>query len=131
MSKAQKIALFLLRVGLGWLFFYAGITKLINPNWSAAFYLKDAHTMGFFYAWLMTPAILPIVNFLNAWGLTLLGIALMAGVFVRLSAWCGIALMLLYYFPILQFPYPNANSYIVDEHIMYSLVLVTLATFKA
>lgn len=131
MSKSQKIALFILRVVFGWMYLYAGITKLINPNWSAAFYIKDAQNFAGFYQWLMTPNILPIVNFLNEWGLTLLGVALIFGVFVRLGAFLGALLMLLYYFPILKFPYPNPHAYIVDEHIIYIAALAVLAFFKA
>ena len=38
----QKISLFFLRVFLGGLFFYAGITKVLDPSWTAAGYLKGA-----------------------------------------------------------------------------------------
>ncbi len=118
MSKSQKIALLILRISLGWMYFYAGVTKLIVPNWSAAFYFKDAQTFAGLYKLFLNPNILPIVNFLNEWGLTLLGIALILGIFVRLSSILGIMLMILYYLPILKIPYPNAHSFIVDEHII-------------
>lgn len=130
-SGEQKISLFLLRVSMGWLFFYAGITKVLNPEWSAAGYLRGAKTFTDFYQWLLQPNILPVVNFMNEWGLTLLGISLIAGVFVRLSSFLGAFLMLLYYFPMLDFPYPNGYSFIVDEHIIYISVLLLLASFRA
>ena len=131
MEQVQKISLFFLRVSLGWMFLYAGITKILNPEWSAAGYLKGAKTFAGFYQWLTQPEILPIVNFINEWGLTLLGASLILGIFVRLSGVLGAALMAMYYFPILQFPYPNAHSYIVDEHIIYAAVLLFLAVIKA
>lgn len=131
LSKGQKVVLFLLRVSLGWLFFYAGVTKLFDPGWTAAGYLQGAKTFGWFYEWLLTPNVLPIVNFLNEWGLTLLGVSLILGVAVRLSAMLGALLMLLYYFVILDFPYPNAHSFIVDEHIIYALALLLLACVRA
>ena len=130
-DKFQKISLFLLRVGTGWLMFYAGITKILNPAWSAAGYLKGAKSFVGFYNWLSQPDILPVVNFINEWGLTLLGISLILGIGVRLSSILGGVLMLLYYFPILDFPYPNPHSYIVDEHIIYILVLLFLAAVRA
>ena len=130
-TSAQKITLFLARVALGWLFFYAGITKVLNPNWSANGFLVGAKTFGAFYQSLTTPNIMPFINFINEWGLTLLGISLILGIFVRLSSIFGAVLMLLYYFPILQFPYPNANSYIVDEHIIYALILLFFAALRA
>ena len=131
MAQFQKVSLFLLRVSLGWMFFYAGITKILNPEWSAVGYLKGAKTFAGFYQFLTQPGILPITNFVNEWGLTLLGISLIFGVFVRLSSILGAALMLLYYFPILDFPYPNAHSFIIDEHIIYALALTLLAPWRA
>jgi thiosulfate dehydrogenase [quinone] large subunit len=131
MSKIQKISLLALRLVLGWMFFYAGVTKILDPSWSAAGYLKSAATFGGFYSWLAGPSLLPLTNFVNAWGLTLLGVALILGVFVRLSAAGGMLIMLLYYLPILKFPYPNPHSYIVDEHIIYIAALLVLAAFRA
>ena len=131
MTKSQKISLFLLRLSLGWMFLYAGITKIINPEWSAAGYLKGAKSFIWFYQWLLNPGILPIVNFINEWGLTLLGISLILGIMVRLSSILGALLMLLYYFVILDFPYPNLNSFLVDQHIIYAFVLLFFANLRA
>lgn len=116
---------------MGWMFLYAGATKLMDPNFSAAGYMNAAKTFPGLYQWLASPSMLPAVNFLNAWGLTLLGIALILGVCMRLSSTLGAVLMLLYYLPILQWPYPNTHAYIVDEHIIYIFGLLTLAAFNA
>lgn len=131
MTQFQKISMFLLRVLMGWLMLYAGITKIFNPEWSAAGYLNNAKTFTGFYQWLMSPALLPLVNFMNEWGLTLLGAFLIFGVFVRLSSIFGAILMLLYYFPVLDFPYLNNHSFLVDEHIIYALVMLLLASLRA
>lgn len=127
----KQISIFLLRVSLGWLFFWAGITKVLNPAWSAAGYLQGAKTFPEFYQWLAQPGLLPTVNFLNEWGLTLLGVSLILGVFIRLSSILGSVLMLLYYLVIFQFPYPNPQSFLVDQHIIYILTLQALASLKA
>lgn len=129
--RGRRFSLFLLRISLGWLFFYAGVTKLLNPDWTAAGYIKGAKTFVPFYEWLLTSSILPIVDFLNEWGLTLIGISLMLGVMVRLSSILGAVLMLLYYFVALDFPYPNEHSFLIDEHIIYAVALVVLAYFRA
>src|SRR3989338_11427456 len=131
MTYFQKVSLFLLRVSLGWMMLYAGITKIADPGWSAAGYIRGAKMFPGFYQWLLNPQILPIVNFANEWGLTLLGISLILGVFVRLSSLLGAALMLLYYFPILDFPYPSPNSYIVDQHVIFIFVLALFAAMRA
>jgi thiosulfate dehydrogenase [quinone] large subunit len=130
-NRSTSFLFFLLRLSFGWLFFYAGITKVLNPAWSAAGYLQGATTFPEFYAWLLRPEILPYINFLNKWGLTLLGVSLIVGLFVRWTALGGAALMLLYYFPILDFPRVGDHSYLVDEHIIYALALLLLAAVRA
>src|SRR3989344_2640222 len=115
---------------MGWLMFYAGITKVIDPTWSAAGDLKGAKLFAGFFNWLLQPGILPTVNFINEWGLTLLGVSLILGAFVRFSSLLGALLMLLYFLP-LGLPYPNPHSYIVDEHVIYMLVLLVLAAISA
>lgn len=124
MLKKQKVTLFLLRLGLGWLFFYAGITKVIDGGWSAAGYLTHASTFSGFYGWLASPGILPVTNYVNEWGLTLLGVSLILGLFVRVSSILGGLMMVLYWFPILAFPKVGEHSLLVDEHIVYTLVLL-------
>jgi len=131
MTSFQKISLALLRVSLGWFMFYAGVTKVLDPAWSAGGYLKGAKNLAGFYQWLANPDILPAVNFINEWGLALLGVSLILGIAVRLSSVLGAILMLLYYVPILDFPYPNAHAYIVDEHIIYIFVLLFFAASRA
>lgn len=131
MTQSQRVTVVALRLSLGWLFFYSGITKVLNPEWSAAGYLQGAKTFTPLYQWLLQPEVLPVVNFLNEWGQLLLGIALLLGVFVRLSGVLGVILMLLYYLPVLDFPYIGRNAFIVDEHVIYALALLVLATFRA
>lgn len=130
MTTFQKLLLLVLRVSFGWLFLYAGVTKLLDPAWTAEGYIKSAKSLIWFYGLLLQPSVLPLVNFVNEWGLTFLGLSLIFGVFVRFSSLLGAALMLLYYFVILEFPYPNPHSLIVDEHIIYALLLICFATFR-
>ena len=130
MSQSQRLSLLALRLVLGWMYFYAGITKVLNPDWSAAGYLKGAKMFTGLYQWMLGPSILPVVNFLNEWGLLLLGVSLLLGVFVRASTVLGVLLMVLYYIP-LGFPYPNSHAFIVDEHVIYSAGLILLFAFNA
>jgi len=53
------------------------------------------------------------------------------GIFVRLSSKLGAILMLLYYIPILKFPYVGTHSFLVDEHIIYVFLLLLLGELKA
>lgn len=131
MTLFQRISIFLLRVATGGMFFYAGITKVMDPAWTAAGYIKAAKTFPQFYQMLLDPRYIEWVDFINVWGLTILGAALILGIGVRLVSFFGIVLMILYYLPILQFPYAGAHSYIVDEHIIYSLVLFFFIAIRA
>ena len=130
MTSLQKFFLFVSRITVGWMFFYAGITKVLNPQWSAEGYLKGAKAFTWFFQIILDPSVLPIVNFMNKWGLTLLGISLILGLFVRFSSLLGVLLMILYYIA-LDFPHPNPNAYIVDQHIIYISILLFFAAIKA
>ena len=101
----RHISLFFLRIALGGLFLYAGISKILDPSWTAKSFLNAAQTFHGFYTWLASPALLPVIDFVNEWALALLGLSLLLGIFVRLSSTLGAVLMLLYYFPGLSFPY--------------------------
>ncbi len=131
MLNPQNISLFILRVSLGGLFFYAGITKVLDSSWSAAGYIGSAQTFPHFFAWFLQPNILPLINLVNEWGLTLIGVSLILGIFVRFSAVFGIALMVLYYLVVLNFPYVGEHGYLVDEHVIYIGAFLVLMTFHA
>ncbi len=131
MTKSQKLSVFLLRISMGWIFLYAGISKFKNPNWSAAGYLNSAKSFPELYKWFASPEVLPVVNFLNEYGQILIGISLIVGVLVRYSSLSGVLMMALYYFAVLDFPKIGANSYIVDDHVIYALSLLVLFAMRA
>lgn len=124
-------AILLLRLALGWLFLYAGLTKVVDPSWTAKGFLEHAGTFAGFYGWLASPGIITIVDALNQWGLTIIGAVLIIGILVRLSSYLGALMMLLYYFAHLTFPYVGAHSFIVDEHIVYIAAFLVLASMSS
>lgn len=128
--KAAKQSLFLLRVSLGWLFFYAGIIKVLNPEWTAAGFLANAQTFGSFYDWFASAQNIGWVNVVNEWGLVLIGAGLIFGTFTRLASYFGILLMVLYYLPGVSFPYVE-HGFIVDDHIIFIFILSTLIYLQA
>lgn len=131
MSQFQQWTLFSVRVSMGWFMLAAGVSKFLNPQWSAAGYLASAKTFAGFYQWLATPPVLPAINFINEWALTLLGVSLLLGIMVRFSTVLGAALMILYYFPVLDFPTVGRHGFVVDEHIIYAAALLALGAFRA
>ena len=130
LDRSDKKILAALRIALGWLFFYAGITKVLNPAWSAKGYLLGAKSFSGFYAWMASDGVLPLVDFMNKWGLTLLGLSLILGVAVRLFSLFGAGLMILYWLPVLDFPRVE-HGYLVDDHVIYALALLFFAAVKA
>lgn len=133
MNKFQQLTLLFLRLALGWIFLYAGMTKILDPNWSAAGFLKSAQTLPWLFSWFAGPQNIGWVNFSNEWGQTLVGLALISGVFIRIAAPSGILLMILYYLPTLNFPYvgKGTTSFIVDQHFIFILVFLLLLAFDA
>jgi len=94
------IALVVMRVLIGWHFLYEGVAKLLKPDWSAAGYLKVAKgpLAGLFQSMANNQDVLAWVNFLNMWGLTLIGLGLILGCLTRYAAIGGACMVLLYYF---------------------------------
>jgi thiosulfate dehydrogenase [quinone] large subunit len=119
-SKWQFTALLLLRVLIGWHFLYEGLVKLINPDWSSIGYLLDSKWIlsGFFHSLAANPGVLNVVDFLNVWGLILVGLGLVLGVFTRISTVGGMVLLGFYYLshpPLLNLEYvlPSEGSYLI------------------
>ncbi len=88
-----------LRILVGWHFLYEGIVKLLNPEWSAKIYLMGSNWIfsGVFNRMASSEAAMLVVDFLNTWGLILIGLSLFIGLLTRWSSVAG-ALLLLFYF---------------------------------
>ncbi len=112
-----------MRILLGWLFFYAGITKILDASWTATSFLESAKTFPGFYSLLAHPLAIGLINVVNEWGLTLLGLSLIFGFWVRLSSLLGAITMVLYYFAANSFP-SVPNGFLVDQHIIYAAILI-------
>jgi uncharacterized membrane protein YphA (DoxX/SURF4 family) len=98
-SKPVAAILLCLRLAIGWHFLYEGLAKLFTPDWTTAPYLLLSRGLfsGFFH-WLgSTPGMVRMVDFLNIWGLILIGMALILGVLTRFASASGIVLLGLYY----------------------------------
>jgi thiosulfate dehydrogenase [quinone] large subunit len=127
---ATGYALLGLRLVMGWVFFYAGVTKVLDPGWTARGYLAnvpEANPFGGVWATMAQPQYLAVLDPLNAWGLTLVGAALLLGAAVRWSAFWGAVMMLFYWASSL----PLAHAVVVDSHVVYALLLFGLGAFGA
>jgi thiosulfate dehydrogenase [quinone] large subunit len=137
MTLTQKLALVFLRLAIGWHFLYEGLVKLANPNWSSVGYLLDSagFMKTFFFNLAANPDVLRVVDFLNTWGLILIGLGLILGVFTRAAIISGIVLMAIYYlshppFVGLKYAVPSDGSYlVVNKMVIEALALWVLLLF--
>jgi len=132
----MKTIITIIRAAIGWHFLYQGIIKLIATDWSSASYLSG--TFGFlsgFYHWLAaSPVRLGIVDFINVWGLILIGLALFMGLFSRWASLAGALLLSLYYFAYPPFGITllgsDGTTFIINQLFIETAVLVFLFFYK-
>ena len=127
----RRTLIVLFRVSLGWVFLFAAIRQIPNPEFSAAGLMEGATTFAAFFAIFAAPPFLTIINAVIPWVHLLLGLALILGIGMRAAAIAGATLMLLYYLPRLDFPMVGTNSFIMDYHLVYAGLLVYLAAVRA
>jgi len=134
LSRSAMISITVLRVIVGWHFLYEGIAKLTSTSWSAAGYLKQARgPFAGLFRWLASqPNLLDNANLITMWGLTIVGLLLMLGLFTRLASLAGIGFILLFYFanpPFVGYFYslPTEGSYlIVNKNLVELCALVVI-----
>jgi len=126
----------IIRAAVGWHFLYEGCIKLFAENWSSASYLNN--TYGFlsgFYHWLaVSPGRLAVVDFLNVWGLILIGLALFIGLYARWASLAGALLLALYYFAYPPFGITlltgDGSVYIINQLVIEAAILVFFFCYK-
>lgn len=136
-TKNQLTYLVILRMLIGWHFLYEGIVKMWNPQWSAKGYLLSSEWI---FGWLFqsmaaNDSILSIINFLNIWGLTLIGLFLILGFSVRIASIAGVVLLGFYYLahpPLIGMSgaLPTEGSYlIVNKTLIELFALLVISVF--
>jgi thiosulfate dehydrogenase [quinone] large subunit len=134
LSRWPMIAITVLRVFVGWHFLYEGIAKLTSPSWSAAGYLKQARgPFAGVFKWLASqPNLLANADLITMWGLTIVGVLLILGLFTRLASLAGIGFIVLFYLcnpPFVGYFYsiPTEGSYlIVNKNLVELCALVVI-----
>ncbi len=133
--RAYRFTLAITRLALGWVFLWAFLDKVFGlgratPS-EGAWINGGSPTEGF----LANAPTGPLAGFYNgiagaAWadwlfmiGLAGIGIALVAGVAMRIAAATGSAMLVMMWSAVL----PPANNPFMDDHLIYALVLAVLA----
>jgi thiosulfate dehydrogenase [quinone] large subunit len=119
------VSLLLLRVGMGAMFLWAGLDKLLAGDWTATGYLLNAIYGSFGGIW-ANFANNWMVDGLVLWGMILIGAALLLGAATRWTALMGTLLMLFFY--LTQLP-PEHGLF--SDRLIYMLALNVLAMARA
>jgi uncharacterized membrane protein YphA (DoxX/SURF4 family) len=137
--KPMAAVLLCLRLAIGWQFLFEGLAKILTPDWTSAPYLLLSRGFfeGFFHWLASSPGLLRAVDFLNTWGLVLIGLGLVFGCLTRLASGFGIGLLALYYLaqtPLIRtdFRIPVEGHYlVVNKNLVELLVLVVFLVLPA
>lgn len=134
--SATTNALVGLRILMGWVMFQGGIVKLLDSEWTAAGFLNFAIPDGNpFITQFANMAGSPIIDFLVPWGLTLTGIGLILGAFVRWNAFWAAFMMLMFWVASftggLAQGLPLEHGWVVDDHLVYAVLLFALGALGA
>ena len=137
-NKAIHIFGGLARISLGWVFLWAFLDKTFGLGFATpsenAWLEGGSPTTGYLSS--IDGTFADFFNAMagNAWadwlfmlGLLGIGLALVLGVFMNLAAWAGTVLLVLMWTAVL----PPENNPFMDDHLVYALVLLTLAGLGA
>ena len=136
LSRPQMTTIVVLRVLIGWHFLYEGLSKLTSPGWSASGYLLQSRGpfAALFRGMAADSSVLGVVNQLNMWGLTAIGLGLILGCFTRLASASGLLVILLFYLcnpPFVGYFYsiPTEGSYlVVNKNLVEAAALAVILT---
>jgi thiosulfate dehydrogenase [quinone] large subunit len=127
-----------LRLSLGWVFLWAFLDKLFglgHETTSKGAWINGgnptkgflSHAEGPFAGFYQSLAGDAWVNWLFMLGLAAIGVALIAGIGMRITAVAGGVLLVMMWSAVL----PPANNVFMDDHLIYAGVLATLALTSA
>ncbi len=135
-SRGPMIAITVLRVVVGWHFLYEGLAKLTASSWSAAGYLRQARGpfADLFRSIASQPNLLANADLITMWGLTLVGLCLILGLFTRIASLAGIGFILLFYLcnpPFIGYFYsiPSEGSYLIVNKNLVELCALAVIFF--
>ncbi len=135
MKKSFTYFLTGLRILVGWHFLYEGIAKLMIPGWSSKGYLMGSKWLfaDAFHQIAASAEVMKAVDFLNIWGLILIGLSLFIGLLTKWSSVAGAVLLLFYFMayppiPGYTFGTINEGSYLwVNKTLIELFILLVFA----
>ena len=141
-DQKHQLGVAVLRIGVGIIFLWAGLEKILgSESWSAAGFLGHATngtlgwpfvsnpaegtvfnpTQGLWVALSGNATAMTIINLLVPWGQVGIGLSLILGLFTRFGAGMGTVMMLLFFVAAWDFEFGMVN-----QHLTYALVTFVL-----
>ena len=146
LNRTQQIGLVLLRTLIGWHFLYEGLVKLVWPAWtragvpmgrfSSAGYLRSSTgPFADVFRAFADASWLPWLDLLMAWGLLLVGLGLMLGLFTQLACAGALALLALFYLSWLPTrgvyePGTEGNYLLVNKNLVEAAAVFVVLVFR-
>ncbi len=139
MLRKDQYAWVFLRLGMGWIFLWAFLDKLLGLGFSTAagkswlagvsptFGFLSSATHGPFAGVFQGMAGSAFVDWLFMLGLLLVGTSLILGIGIRIAAYSGSLIMLLMWLAAL----PPKNNPFLDDHVIYLIILLGLSSVRA
>jgi thiosulfate dehydrogenase [quinone] large subunit len=145
-TRTQELTLVVLRMLVGWHFLYEGFSKLWWPawtragvplgHWSSAGYLRaSAGPFAGFFRGFADASWLPWLDLLVAWGLVLVGLGLMLGLFTQLACAGALALLAMFYLSSLPTrgvlePGAEGSYLFVNKNLIEGAAVAVLLAFR-
>jgi thiosulfate dehydrogenase (quinone) large subunit len=146
LSRTHQVALVLLRTLIGWHFLYEGLVKVVWPAWtragvpfgrfSSAGYLRTSTgPFSEIFRAFADASWLPWLDLLMAWGLLLVGLGLMLGLFTQLACAGALALLALFYLSWLPTrgvyePGTEGNYLLVNKNLVEAAAVFVVLVFR-
>jgi thiosulfate dehydrogenase [quinone] large subunit len=146
LTRTHQMALVLLRTLVGWHFLYEGLVKVVWPAWtragvplgrfSSAGYLRSS-TGPFADAFraFADASWLPWLDGVLAWGLVLVGLGLMLGLFTQIACAGALTLLALFYLSWLPTrgvyePGTEGNYLLVNKNLVEAAAVFVVLVFR-
>ncbi len=133
LAGGQLIVMVILRMAIGWLILYEGIGRVMNSNWSLSAYLSGSRGFlaGYFNSLATHPSLMSAFEIISEWGLILIGMGLVFGLFSRFFSLSGLVFVLIGYLshpPFLGLSYTSIihGSYLVVNELFILFFLFLL-----
>jgi len=131
-TSVDKGLILFFRLTMAWTFLYAASHQVFVHDFTVIGFLSHTKTFHNLFAVFTTPTMAPITTFLVEYGHLLIGLSLLTGLMVRVSACFGVLLMGIYWMAHMDWPFvEDTTNFVFDFHLVYAGVLVYLIVKRA